>query len=667
MQNKFNNRDLSWLSFNERVLQEAENESLPLYERLKFLAIFSSNLDEFYRVRVSELRHFKNFQKNSKLKILEKPKRLIKSIQKTVNSLQVRFGKTYSESIIPSLKLENIHLIHKNDYTKEQLQFVKQFFKEDVASYVKIYNLDTDVSPVLLKDKGLFLFLDIDENILVSIPTDETSRFVLLPSNDESFQLTYLDEIIRANLSEINSDFKNAKSYAVKITRDAELYFNEYDGEVVDLIKKNLQQRDTGIPTRLLYDNNMPKSLLKRLRKRLDLTKTDLMPGGKYHNFSDFFNFPKPENKPLLTFAEQPPNIHPDLELAPSLINLIKNKDVLLSYPYQKFDYLPQMILEAADTEDIHSIHITFYRVSKNSDIAKALLKCLKKGKKVTVFIEAKARFDEENNIYWGEKLTKNGAKVLYSMPKIKVHSKIFLLEANHYKLAYIGTGNLNENSAKIYADFGLLTTNNTITSEIKQVFTFLNNPFDFKPDVKTILMSPFTMRSSIYDKIDREITLAKSNKKGLLYFKMNSLEDEAIINKLYEASQAGVEIKLIVRGMFKLLPQIENLSENIHAISVVGRYLEHSRIYWFGNDGNEEIYIASADCMTRNLDKRVEVGVPILDKTLKAVLKKCINLQWNDNVKARILDAEETNTYQINSKPKINSQNDFYDFFKVK
>lgn len=661
MSKKLIHRDVSWVSFNERVLQEAENQKLPLYERLKFLAIFSSNLDEFYRVRISALRQFKNLQKDLRKKLNEKPKKVIKEIQEKIFQLQERFGKTYRNNILPKLAKEHIFLIKSDNFSNKQQEFSKKYFLENVLSHVKVHELTNPENFDFFSDKELFLFLDTEKNILISIPTEDCPRFVVFPEEEDMFFVTYLDEIIRANLGEIHADFKGKQAYSVKITRDGEMYFNEQTGEVVTLIKEHLSQRDKGIPTRMLYDVKMPDKLLKRLRKQLQLNKTDLMPGGRYHNFSDFFGFPMPEGKAHLCFPEMEYLSHPELEKQENLIGYIKENDALLSFPYQKYDYIPQIIEQAAVANDIHSVNITLYRVSKQSAIAKGLLKCLENGKKVTVFIEAKARFDEANNIFWGEQLKTKGANVLYSLPNIKVHSKIFLLEGTDFEIGYIGTGNFNEKSAKLYTDFGLLTSKSGITSDLKEAFRFLQNP-TITPKIDTLLMSPFTTRTTIYNKIDREIEHVKNGKKGFIQFKMNSLEDEGIIKKLYEASKAGVEIQLIVRGIFRLKPQ-EDFSKNIKAVSIVGKLLEHSRIYYFGNNGVEEIYIASADCMTRNLDKRVEISAPIFDQKIKEILKKCLYLQWNDNTKARILDSEQNNQYQDNKLTPINAQDDFHTF----
>ncbi|CAM1367514.1 Polyphosphate kinase [Tenacibaculum litopenaei] len=654
-------RDLSWVSFNERVLQEAENSTLPLYERLKFLAIFSSNLDEFYRVRISELRHFKGLQKDIRKKLHEKPKRVIKELQEKIFSLQERFGYTYREDLLPKLAAQGIRIINHEQYTEEQRKFLESYFANQVQEHIQVHYLDDLEVIDFYHDKELFLCLDSEVSILINIPTEHCDRFVVLPSED-SFVVTYLDEVIRANLGELYPDYAGNPAYSVKITRDGEMYFDEYEGTLVELIKENLIQRETGIPTRMLYDVAMPAALLKRLRKQLRLNKTDLMPGAKYHNFSDFFGFPSPKDHDHLQFPKLVSLAHPLLESAESLLDVISKTEVLLNFPYQKFDYIPAILQEAANSADVEHLYITLYRVSKRSAIAEALLTCLEKGKQVTVFIEAKARFDEANNIYWGEKLQKYGARVLYSMPSIKVHSKIFLIEGLNNSYGYIGTGNFNENSAKIYTDFALLTSSPQITSDLKQVFEFLGTP-SIPPKISSLLMSPFTTRQALYDKIDREISEAKAGRKAIIRFKMNSLEDEGVIQKLYEASQAGVVIQLIVRGIFRLQPGVSGLSDNIEAISIVGRFLEHGRIYYFHNGGKEEVYIASADCMTRNLDKRVEIGVPILNPKLKKRLIDCFDLQWNDNVNARVLDTELQNNYQVNDLAINNAQESYYEY----
>ncbi|MEM9678800.1 MAG: polyphosphate kinase 1 [Bacteroidota bacterium] len=668
MQNdKFFHRDLSWLSFNERVLQEAEDTSNPVYERLKFLAIFSSNLDEFYRVRVSKLRQFRNLQKDVKEKLNERPKKIIKAIQGKVDELQKRFGYVFENQITDELRSEGIYIFEREDFTPEQQNFSANYFKMHLKKDIKLYHPEHDEDLSFIKDGGMFLCVNAKDLVLIDIPTSKYERFVVLPSSEEgSYFITYLEEIIKDNLKEIDDGLKKKNAYAVKITRDGELYYDEYEGELVDLIKASLKQREAGLPTRLLYDFNMPDSTVKRLRKSLELNKTDLMPGGKFHNFSDFFKFPIFQDKLQLLAKDRTPLDHFALQADHSLIEQIHRKDELLCFPYQKYDYVPMLIEEAADNKKVTAINITLYRVSKDSAVAKALLKCLENDKKVTVFIEAKARFDEENNIIWGERLKEKGATVLYSMPEIKVHSKILLIEAEDNDVGYIGTGNFNEKSAKLYTDFALLTANEDITRDLKEVFKFLVNT-EHHPKVKLLWMSPFTARDEICGRIDNEIRLAREGKKGALCFKMNSLEDEIIIEKLYEASKAGVTINLIVRGICRLIPQVEGLSEQINVVSIVGKYLEHSRVYMFNNDGEKDVFIASADCMKRNLDHRVEVATPILEKRLKKIVLKCLKLQWKDNVKGRIIDANNCNTYKRGTKKQMESQKEYYEFLRAK
>jgi polyphosphate kinase len=473
--------------------------------------------------------------------------------------------------------------------------------------------------------------------------------------------VTFLDDIIRANIHLILPDVKAEDLYSIKITRDGELYYDEEDGKLIEHLKKSLTERELGLPTRVLYDNRISKSDLLVLRHDMNLKKTDIMPGGAYHNFSDFFQFP--QIKTRLQDQDTTQLEHP-LEHEKNIIKALQHKDALLSFPYHKFDPVFLLLNEAATKKDVQHIYITLYRISNNSAVAKALSNCLKAGKSVTVFIEAKARFDEENNLEWGEKLEKLGATVLYSMPNIKVHSKILLIESKKTSIAYIGTGNFNEKSAKIYADFGLLTSKFEITLDLKQVFNYLLDP-SVTPVTSHIWMSPFTLRQRIYDSIDKEIDEAQNGGSGILMFKMNSLEDKAMIDKLYEAAEKGVNVKLIVRGICCLNPLYEKTKGNIKVISIVGKYLEHSRIYAFGADAQRGIFIGSADCMTRNLDKRVEVVTPVLDEELKTVLLKCFSLQWNDNTKARIIDGKQSNTYQSDGSEIINAQEDFKKYLK--
>tara|TARA_Y100000815_G_scaffold6648_3_gene6183 strand:- start:49 stop:2067 length:2019 start_codon:yes stop_codon:yes gene_type:complete len=661
---KYYHRDLSWLSFNERVLQEAEDKTNSLNDRLKFLAIFSSNLDEFYRVRVSKLRQFRRLQKDSPLRLKEKPKKIIKAIQKRVDKLQERFGFIYKEKLLKELNAEGVNLIEASDFNDIQQEFSSEFFEASVKKPLKIYELNSDLDLSFIKDKELFFFANVSQPLLISIPTKKCGRFITFPGIGEKKHITFLDEIIRDNISKVLPELRREDLFSVKITRDGELYYEEEDGELIELIKQSLKHRDYGIPTRVLYDSSIGKEDVKILRKCLSLKKTDLMPGGRFHNFSDFFHFPEIESR--ISESNNGQLAHHSLELVDSIIDHISEKNELLSFPYQKYDPILNLINEASERKDVNHIYITLYRISKDSSVAIGLMNCLAKGKKVTVFVEAKARFDEENNIEWGEKLDKAGARVLYSMPDIKVHSKILLIETKTKNIGYIGTGNFNENSAKIYADFGLLTSDKAITTDLKEVFKFLLDT-SYKPSISKIWMSPFTTRKELNNRIDNEIDIAKNGGNGYLFFKMNSLEDKDIIDRLYKASQFGVEIKLLVRGICCLVPGLKGISENIEVVSIVGKYLEHARVYVFGNNGKNEMFIGSADCMERNLDRRVEVIVPIQDGDIKKTIETCIDLQWHDNTKGRIIDAKQKNIYQTTGKSKINSQLDFKEYLQSK
>ncbi len=663
-QKRYINRDVSWLSFNERVLQEAEDPINSLNQRLKFLAIFSSNLDEFYRVRVSKLRQFRSLRKDSPIRLKEKPKKIVKRIQKIVDRLQNKFGYIYKEKLLKELAAEGIVLIEASQFSDTQHQISKEVFESTIKEHIVIYDLDNQQNFDFIKDKGLFFFLNNEDRaLLVSIPSETCGRFITLQVHNGKTYITFLDEVIRNNITQILPNVDSKNLFSVKITRDGELYYEEEDGELIKLIKESLKERDLGVPTRILYDVAMPKKSIKALRKKMKLKKTDLMPGGKFHNFSDFFSFPDIENRISVESIDEIP--HQNLTNTDSIIETVKEQDQLLCFPYHQYNSVLKLIEEASINDSVTHIYITLYRISKDSSVARGLINCLARGKKVTVFVEAKARFDEENNIEWGEKLAKLGANVLYSMADLKVHSKIMLIKTDHCNIGYVGTGNFNEKSAKIYADFTLLTADNTITKGLEEVFKFLLDT-SYRPNINSIWMSPFTTRKELYHRIDNEIAIAKQGGDGYLFFKMNSLEDKGIIDKLYEASNAGVRIRLLVRGICCLIPGVKNMSENIKIISIVGKYLEHARVYVFGNKGSNDMFIGSADCMERNLDRRVEVLVPIANQKLKRTIEMCLSLQWHDNVKGRIVDDKQTNSYQKNGVSKINSQEDFREYLNA-
>lgn len=667
-------RDISWLSFNHRVLQEAADKQVPLYERIKFLAIYSSNLDEFYRVRVASLRSFKDLKKKDRRKLdLEiKPKKELKQIRKIVQEQQEAFGKIFREEVLPELESRGIHLVSESGYSEEQQAFARKFFFEKVYPHTNTSRLGPDDEATFLKNRGLYFMVELEDPeqlAVVEIPSEVLPRFVELPSSGEGHYITFLDDILRYNLEELlGGPFQGA--YAVKLSRDAELYIDdEYSGDLLDKLKKSLERRNVGLPTRFLYDSNMPEGLLKRLRALFGLSRDDLIPGARYHNFNDFFGFPNPTGDASLHDPPMPPLPHPELEGLDKILPFLSRKDAMLHFPYQKYAYVPQLIEEAANDPAVNSIKITLYRVAARSAIVESLLKARENGKQVTAFIEAKARFDEASNIYWGEQLEKAGALVFYSYPGIKVHTKLLLIqreEENLRNYAYLGTGNFNEKTARLYGDHALLTGDARLADEVAQIFMLLEKKV-LIPKCRHMFVSPFTTRERFTDLIEKEMERARNGEKAYMILKMNSLEDPGMIEKLYEASRAGVKIQLIIRGICCLAPGVEGRSENIEAISILDRFLEHARVYIFGNGGQEVMYTASADWMTRNLDRRVEAVMPILDEQVYRELRHIIELQLNDNIKARRIDATQSNTYREEGDQPVRAQLDTYRFLRKK
>ncbi|MEO1258779.1 MAG: polyphosphate kinase 1 [Bacteroidota bacterium] len=665
----FIERDISWLSFNGRVLQEAKDPTVPLYERIKFLAIYSSNLDEFFRVRVASLRSFRKLKKKTRRAMDLKPNRLLKQIRKTVDEQQSEFGRIFREELIPQLAANKIHLVDNRQYTDLQKEFAINYFKENIEAGLKTEIIKEGSVP-FFKNKAIYLIVKFaEEDDLISVHIPDQTRFVTLPSDNDQYYVTFVDDILRIGLRPYFSDKKIEDTFSVKMSRDAEMYIDdEFEGDLLEKIKKGLKEREIGLPARFLYDASMPKELLKKIKTLFKLTKNDLIPGARYHNFNDFFGFPDPSNNSDLHNAPLPPLPHPELKNIPHILSTLDENDYLIHFPFQEFSYTTKLIEEAANDPEVDYIKVTLYRVASDSAVAKGLLKALQNGKKVVAFIEIKARFDEESNLFWGNKLSEAGAKVRYSFPGIKVHTKLLVIGKKEGKkiknYAYIATGNFNEKTAKIYSDFALLTSNGKITDEAEQVFQMLEGNV-ILPKTKNILVAPHTLRKGFIKLIDKEIANAKNGKAAWMILKMNSLEDEEMMEKLIAASQAGVKIKMIVRGICRLVPGIAGMTENIEITSIVDRFLEHARVYIFCAGGKEKMFLASADWMTRNLSRRVEIAFPILDINVKKKVMDIMNLQLNDNVKARIIDGNGLNNYVNNNEEKVRAQIATYDYLK--
>jgi len=674
----YTNKEISWLSFNARVLQEAADPQVPLIERIKFLGIFSSNLDEFFRVRVATLKRLAQLGKKSRKIIGSDAKEILKKIQDIVIKQQQEFESIY-QSILKELEKEKIFIINEKQLNPEQSQFIQSYFQEKVRPKLVPIMIDQESKFPDLKDHAIYLAICLTKkspskiriNSLIEVPTDVLPRFLILPHRGENRYIILLDDIIRFGLKDIFSvlNIDEFEAFTVKLTRDAELDIEDDLSEsYIRKVSKSLKHRKEGNPVRFIYDAKLPKSLLNYFAKQLQLNKEDVfIPGAKYHNFRDFMNFPDFNNP---DFRYEPFEVlpHKDINRTKSLLGTIEEKDLLIHFCYQSFNYVIDLLREAAIDPSIRSIKITIYRAGKNSNVINALINAAKNGKRVVVVLELQARFDEEANISWGTKLLDEGVKVIYGVPGLKVHSKLCLITRikNNIteRFAAVGTGNFNEDTARIYTDHLLLTTNKKITNEVFKAFNYFSVN-DRKDNVYHLVLSPFFLRNKITLMIDNEIRNAKSGKKAYIHIKLNNLTDKDIIDQLYEASNAGVKIKLLVRGMMSLVPGIPGQSDNIKAIAIVDRFLEHSRFYKFCNGGNEEIYISSADLMPRNLDHRIEVTCPVFDKTIKEEIKTIFDIQWKDNVKARVLDEDQSNQFVKTGDTKLQSQIEVYNYIK--
>lgn len=677
---KIINREISWLSFNDRVLQEAADVRVPLLERMKFLGIYSSNMDEFFRVRVATLKRMLKLDEAELRTIGVKPKKILQQIQDRVLELRKKFDNIYKE-LITELAGANIFLVNETQLTEAQGAFVRNYFHKTVRPTLVPIMLDSASVFPMLKDNNIYLAILLTKKLkstkrrkyaLIELPTDIIPRFLVLPPEGENNYVIILDDVIRYCLDEIFAifNFDQIEAYTIKLTRDARLDLEDDVAEnLLQKISKGLKQRKRGEPVRFIYDECMPLELHRFLFNMLKLRKSDnLLPGSRYHNFKDFMNFPRIGREDL-RYKSFNNIVHPILEKSANMFELIKKKDVLLIFPYHSFDYVIDFLREAAIDPKVDSIKITLYRVAENSNVVNTLINAVKNGKQVTVVVELQARFDEEANIFWANKLREEGAKVIFGSPGLKIHSKLCLIsrkERNTIKqYAFIGSGNFNENTSRIYSDIALLTSKNAISNEVAKVFSMLQNSFKIET-FQHLLVAPYYMRSSYIQLINKEIEEAKAGRQAWMILKMNSLMDVEMIDKLYEASKAGVKIRLIIRGICGLKPGINGLSENIEAISIVDRYLEHARIMVFCNAGKKKIYFGSADWMTRNLDHRVEVNCPIEDETIKKDIFTFLCIQWSDNMKARILDKGQNNYYK--SLPKevhIRSQYEMYEWME--
>ena len=673
-------RDISWLSFNSRVLQEAADDTVPLRERIKFLGIFSNNLDEFFRVRVATLKRMIEVDHAGNMHLEMSPELILKEIQEKVVVQQKEFDRVWNE-ILRELKKEKIFLVNETQLNRVQKRYITDYFNEEIRSNIVPLMIESIQAFPTLSDKSIYLACKMsakNNNIpqrfaLVSVPARRLNRFVILPSRQNEQTIILLEDVIRFCLPFIFSYFGYTvfSAHIIKVTRDAEIDIdNDIDTSIIQKLEKALKNRKRGKPVRFVFDKEIDASLLTYLIKRLGLTgKDNLVPGGRIHNFKDFINFP--ETVFTQKNTRKKPFAHPLLKNINRVTDVILQRDVLLNFPYHSFDSLTDLLREAAIDPDVKSIKITCYRLAPRSKIINALTNAVRNGKAVTVVIELRARFDEEANLEWKEALEDAGVKVLIGVPNLKVHAKICLIKkivkgrTVHY--GFVGTCNLNEQTAKIYGDHCLLTSDRFIMADLNRIFHYLEQPktrLNSLKACKTLLVSPVGLRRQLIQLIDKEIKTAFSKKPAAITLKLNSLSDELLINKLYEAAKAGVEINMVIRGIFCMLTENKKFKDPVHAISIVDEYLEHARVMVFYNGGKEKVFISSADWMVRNLDHRIEVTCPIFEKEIQEEIKHILKIQLSDNIKARKLDNELSNQY-INPRntKKIRSQVDTYNY----
>ena len=670
------NRELSWLSFNERVLQEAIDPKNPLIERVRFLGIFSNNRDEFFRVRVASVRRMLQLGKKARQQLYDDPEELLDRISKKVIAQESKFLETYS-LLVNELAKADIHLINEKVLTEEQKQFALEYFKETVRPALVPIMLSKKSLPDLT-DKSSYLAVKmIMQNesevkySLIEVPSAILPRFLVLPQVGTSRYVMFLDDVIRLGLSQIFKIFpyKKIEACAVRMTRDAELDIDEdIDESMMEKLSKGIHKRRKAQPVRFVYDKKISTDLLDYLKKTLKLSG-NIIPSGRYHNLRDFMKFPDFGLKKH-TFPKWTPSRHTELINKPSLLGVIEKQDIMLNYPFQSFSHTIDILREAAIDPAVTEIKINMYRVAENSNIVNALINASKNGKKVTAVMELRARFDEEHNMLLSRKLKDNGVRVIFGVEGLKVHCKLIVIarkKRNQMQyIAHVGTGNFHEGTAKAYTDISIWTANPKISKEVYKVFDFFRKNY-IRGTYRQLIVSPFNVRRKLSDLIDKEASNAKAGKPAYIILKLNNLVDEDLIERLYKASIAGVKIQMIIRGICSLVPGVKGLSENIQVISILDRYLEHSRVLVFANGDNELMYISSADWMGRNLDRRVEVATPILDVDIKNEIRATLEFQLKDNQKARVIDGKQQNKYVVQNGLKIRSQKKTYEMFAEK
>lgn len=675
--NSYINRELSWLQFNERVLQEAADESVPLIERFRFLGIFSNNLDEFFKVRYATVRRIVEAGKGGKSELGIKASELLEIITQVVINQQSK-SLDILANIGQKLENEGVFFVDETKINKEHHDFIKNYFIQQVSPALVTIILNDSLELPVLKDISAYLAVKMEltneqkQFALIEIPKS-MDRFIVLPSIGGKSYIMILDDLLRYCLDDIFNifNYNSITANMIKITRDGELDFDsDLSKSFIEKLSNSVKDRQIGDPVRFVYDKTIDEETLVYLMSKMGIeSKDSVIPGGRYHNRRDYVDFPSLGRTDLLYKKITPLQVK-GLSIQNSIFSSIAQKDYLLHTPYQTFSYVVKFLREAALDPDVKSIKITIYRLAQISHIASSLINAAKNGKKVTVVIELRARFDEQANIDYAQQMQDEGVNLLFGVPGLKVHSKICVIEREEEnalrRYGFISTGNFNESTAKIYTDFTLFTANQKILKDVNMVFNFFDTNYRIYR-YKHIITSPHYTKSRIFTLIDTEIENVKAGKPAFIKLKLNSISSYKMIDKLYEASRAGVKIQMIVRGICCLVPGVKGMSENIEVISIIDKFLEHTRMYVFCNDNDTKVYISSADWMTRNIDNRVEVSCPIYQNDIKKELLDIFDICWSDNVKARVIDSSKSNDYRKNSKDKVRAQFELYDYFKEK
>ncbi|GGG56893.1 polyphosphate kinase [Croceivirga lutea] len=685
-QNEYINREISWLHFNDRVLQESADPNVPLIERIRFIGIFSNNLDEFFKVRYATVKRIVDAGKSGKSVLGgETAKELLEEITKNAIQLQAKSGRIL-EGIFKELATEQIYILDETQLNRDQEEFVIDYFNRKVNPELIVVILNNIAEFPTLKDTAAYLAVrmilkdpkDIPieqlgiQYALIEIPR-HLPRFLVLPEKDGENFIIMVDDVIRFCLERIFTMFDCAEisAHMIKITRDAELDIdNDLSKSFIEKISSSVEHRKISDPVRFVYDKRIKIDTLRFLKNKMNIEETDsVIPGGRYHNRRDYMGFPSLGRADLQYKKIQPLPVK-GVRLEGSLLEQIAAKDFMIYTPYQTYSYVIRFLREAALDPKVKAIKLTIYRLANNSQVAAALINAARNGKEVTVQIELQARFDEQANIVYANQFQEEGIKLIFGIPGLKVHTKICFIDREEgralKRYGFISTGNFNESTAKIYTDYTLFTAHEGILKEVNKVFTFFEVPYKINK-YKHLIVSPHYTQNVFTKLIDNEIANALVGKEAFIRIKMNSFTSYKMVDKLYEASRAGVKVQLIIRGICCLIPGVKGMSENIEAISIVDKFLEHPRVFIFANEGDTKVYISSADWMTRNIDYRVEVGCPIYDEDVKQELLDTFELSWKDNEKARVFSAKHDNAYRNNNNPKLRSQFAIYDYYKKK